>query len=127
MRLLTSRQARELDHISMVDMGILGQSLMGNAGKCISNRARTLISDINNPLILILCGKGNNGGDGFAAASELYHHKYIVHIHSIIREEEIKGDSLQFYNHCKSLKLPMTFGLVVPNICLLYTSDAADE
>ena len=116
MRLLTSRQARELDHISMVDMGILGQSLMGNAGKCISNRARTLISDIKNPLILILCGKGNNGGDGFAAASELYHHKYIVHIHSIIREEEIKGDSLQFYNHCKSLTLPMTFGLVVPNM-----------
>ena len=107
MRLLTSMQARELDHISMVDMGISGQSLMGNAGKCISNRARTLMSDIKNPLILILCGKGNNGGDGFASAYELYHHKYIVHIHSIIREEEIKGDSLQFYNHCKSLALSL--------------------
>ena len=116
MRLLTSRQARELDHISMVDMGISGQSLMGNAGKCISNRARTLMSDIKNPLILILCGKGNNGGDGFAAAYELYHHKYIVHIHSITREDEIKGDSLQFYNHCKSLAIPMTIGLHVPNV-----------
>ena len=81
MRLLTSMQARELDHISMVDMGISGQSLMGNAGKCISSRARKLMSNIKNPLILILCGKGNNGGDGFAAASELYRNKYIVHIH----------------------------------------------
>ena len=116
MRLLTSMQARELDHISMVDMGISGQSLMGNAGKCISNRARTLMSDIKNPLILILCGKGNNGGDGFAAAYELYHHKHIVHIHSITREDEIKGDSLQFYNHCKSLAIPMTIGLHVPNV-----------
>ena len=52
MRLLTSMQARELDHISMVDMGISGQSLMGNAGKCISNRARTLMSDIKNPVVL---------------------------------------------------------------------------
>ena len=96
MRLLTPRQARELDHISMVDMGISGETLMGNAGKCISNRARTLMSDIKNPLILILCGKGNNGGDGFAAAYELYHHKYIVHIHSVIREEEIKAIPFNF-------------------------------
>ncbi|RPH04531.1 MAG: NAD(P)H-hydrate dehydratase [bacterium TMED46] len=116
MRLLTSRQARELDHISMVDMGISGESLMGNAGKCISNRARTLMSDNKNPLILILCGKGNNGGDGFAAATELYHHKYIVHIHSTVGEEEIKGDSLQFYNYCNSLRVPITFGLVIPNM-----------
>ena len=80
MRLLTSRQARELDHISMVDMGISGQSLMGNAGKCISNRARTLMADIKNPLILILCGKGNNGGDGVISHSYLKRYNIVSKI-----------------------------------------------
>ena len=116
MRLLTSRQARELDQLSMVDIGISGQTLMGNAGKCIANRARKLISNIKTPMILILCGKGNNGGDGFAAASELYHHQYFVHIHSIICKEEIKNDSLRFYNDCISLKIPITYGLDVPHM-----------
>ena len=46
MRLLTCNQARELDRISMVEMGITGKTLMGNAGKCISKKAQEVIHDI---------------------------------------------------------------------------------
>ena len=63
MRLLTCNQASELDRISMVEKGIASKILMGNAGKCVSKKAEEIIQDLKDPSILVLCGKGNNGGD----------------------------------------------------------------
>ena len=109
MRLLTCNQARELDRISMVEMGIPGKILMGNAGKCVLNKAEEIIHDLKNPSILVLCGKGNNGGDGFAAASELYHKKYSIQIHSVVDEENIIiGHRLYPENH-KDIKSHFNF------------------
>ena len=83
MRLLTPGQARELDRISMAELDIPGKRLMGNAGRCVAEKALEMTADINEPAILILCGKGNNGGDGFAAAAILNEQNYPIQIHSI--------------------------------------------
>ena len=66
MRLLTREQARELDSLTMDELEISGQILMGNAGKQIASTVKTMVGEIHEPRILIICGKGNNGGDGFA-------------------------------------------------------------
>ena len=116
MRLLTCNQASELDRISMVEKGIASKVLMGNAGKCVSKKAEEIIQDLKDPSILVLCGKGNNGGDGFAAASELYHKKYSIHIHSIVDEENINGDSVYYFQDCVSLGIPITFGMDHSNL-----------
>ena len=108
MRLLTCNQASELDRISMVEKGIASKFLMGNAGKCVSKKAEEIIQDLKDPSILVLCGKGNNGGDGFAAASELYHKKYSLHIHSIVDEKNINDDSPVSYTH---LTLPTIYSV----------------
>ena len=42
---------------------------MKNAGRCVYDVAISLLKKVHNPEILVLCGKGNNGGDGFVAAS----------------------------------------------------------
>ena len=63
MKLLTPGQARELDRVSMGDMGISTEKLMGNAGKKVAEEAMEMVSDIHDSSILILSGKGNNGGD----------------------------------------------------------------
>ena len=89
MRLLTPSQARELDRVSMGKMGIPGETLMANAGICISQQAMEMVANIHDPFILIICGKGNNAGDGFAAASILIEKKYKVRIHTINHINEL--------------------------------------
>ena len=114
MRLLTPVQARELDRISMAELDIPGKRLMGNAGRCVAEKALEMTADINEPAILILCGKGNNGGDGFAAAAILNEQNYPIQIHSIYDKKEIKNDSLYYYLKCEGLGIPVTFGSHIP-------------
>ena len=104
MRLLTPIQAYELEDISMNSMGISGYKLMGNAGRCIADLAMKMISDNNVPLIVIVCGKGNNGGDGFATALELLNYNVQVQIYVTCNRGEIKDDALIFFLECESHK-----------------------
>lgn len=68
-----AREARRLD-LNAADLGVPVERLMGNAGKAV---AREVLRHLGKgaqakPVpALVLCGKGNNGGDGFAAAAEL--------------------------------------------------------
>ena len=66
MKLLTNMQAKMLDRIALKKHNKTGQSLMKNAGRCVSDLAISLLKKVQNPKILIvICGKGNNRGDGF--------------------------------------------------------------
>jgi len=73
MQLLTSEQARELDLIAIDKNKILGTTLMENAGKNIASIVQSELITVHNPNIGIVCGKGNNGGDGLVAARHLIH------------------------------------------------------
>ena len=55
---------------------------------------------------MIVCGKGNNGGDGYAAASILHNDGLSVMIHSITTEKDITNESLAFITECISLGIP---------------------
>ena len=116
MRLFTREQAQALDQISMNEMGIQGVTLMGNAGQQVAKKAMALLTEAHDPSILIICGQGNNGGDGFAAGVELYKDNYNVRLHSIPDPETIGEDSGHFFNKCESLEIPITFGIEVPDI-----------
>ena len=114
MILLTNDQAKQLDEIAINKYKISSSVLMENAGHYIAIEAISLLKNITDPTIFIICGKGNNGGDGFVAASILYDKGYRVNLHSITKGINIKGDSLQYYNKCKTHNIPMTFGLKFP-------------
>ena len=105
MKLLTPGQARELDRVSMIEMGGPIEKLMGNAGKKVAEEAMEMVSDIHDSSILILSGKGNNGGDGFAAATVLFENNYNVIIHSLCNNNELKDDSLNYYLKSESSEL----------------------
>ena len=68
---LTKEQAYKLDK-DTIESGYLSQAeLMDNAGKAV---AQFFCEQIDNPFnqkVLVLCGKGNNGGDGVIAHSYL--------------------------------------------------------
>ena len=110
MRLLTSEQAHFLDRVTIDEFKIQTSVLMKNAGQVIADQAKVMIAEFSNPKILIFCGKGNNGGDGYAAASILHHEGCSVNIHSIREENDIKDDSLPFYMDCMSLGIQNSFG-----------------
>ena len=71
MKLLTKEQAQELDNIAINRMGIPSIDLMGNAGLAVSEYAQNMVVKIHEPKIAIICGKGNNAGDGYKAALDL--------------------------------------------------------
>ena len=101
MKLLTNAQSKRLDKIALKNYSIAGKSLMKNAGRCVSNLAISELKKVINPKILIICGKGNNGGDGFAAASILKDKNYSINIHTLAPKEEIKGEGLKYFYECK--------------------------
>ena len=117
MRLLTSDQARFLDHVSMEQFGISSIDLMKNAGKRIASKAKEMLNEYANPTILIVCGKGNNGGDGYAAASILHNDSLSVMIHSMATEKDITNESLVFFRECISIGIPNSFGTDL-KVCL---------
>ena len=62
---------RAIDRWAIDEMGIPGIVLMENAGATIVRRLAEIIPDLSSKKIIIFCGKGNNGGDGFVMARHL--------------------------------------------------------
>ena len=98
MQLLSSRQSRELDKIAASKFKIPGKTLMGNAGNQIAKTVLKYYSDAEKYRILIICGKGNNGGDGFAAALSLKEFNPQVFI--IYPQDTLAVDSNHYYQEC---------------------------
>jgi len=67
-----SRDAiRQFDRHAIEDLGIPGVVLMENAGRQIAAAARDMIQGAADPKVVILAGRGNNGGDGFVVGRHL--------------------------------------------------------
>ena len=93
MRLLTKEQANRLDKVAIDDYGILGVTLMKNAGQGLANFVQSKLIKKDNAKIGVICGKGNNGGDGFAAASFLKDMDFNISIYSIAPIKEISRET----------------------------------
>ncbi len=67
MKVFTAQQMREADRITIA-RGTPGEVLMENAGRCVAEAIERRFSPLHAQRILVVCGKGNNGGDGRVAA-----------------------------------------------------------
>ncbi len=80
MRPLTRQQIREVDRRAIEEFGIASLVLMENAGR---NAAQLIIEHLQHPgrpRVCILCGSGNNGGDGFVIARHLFNARFAVDV-----------------------------------------------
>ena len=68
MKVLTAAQMREADRLTTDRYGIASLQLMENAGAAVADFLREKFSGLARRKIVVLCGKGNNGGDGLAVA-----------------------------------------------------------
>lgn len=67
---LTNAQVREADRAA-IEFGVPAEVLMRRAGRAIADEAQAAASSLGAGQILVVCGTGNNGGDGYVAACEL--------------------------------------------------------
>ena len=88
--LLTREQARDLDRRAIDEFGVPGIVLMENAGRGMAELLLPL--GIHGPVV-ILCGKGNNGGDGFVIARHLDNAGVRVRVLLFADPAELRGDA----------------------------------
>lgn len=75
--LVTGSQMRAIDQDTIQNIGIPSLVLMERAAECVARKAEQLC-DQKTLQILAICGVGNNGADGVAAARMLYLHGFDV-------------------------------------------------
>jgi len=73
MKLVTAEQMRRIDRETIDGRGIPGDQLMENAGRGIAQGIASVVSDVRvGDSFVVICGKGNNGGDGFVVGRYLH-------------------------------------------------------
>src|SRR6185369_7322986 len=89
---LTRAQVREVDRRAIEEYGISGIVLMENAGR----NAAALIAEWSKPgdRIVIACGPGNNGGDGYVIARHLSNAGFAVACLFVCEPGKLRGDAL---------------------------------
>ncbi len=93
MEIVTAEQMRQIDRRAIDDYGVSGLQLMESAGRGV---AEALVHDYGDDLhrgVTVLCGKGNNGGDGFVAARYLWQRGIPVVLLFLGARGSIAGDA----------------------------------
>lgn len=105
-RYLTRQQVREVDRRAIEEYGIPGIVLMENAARGVVAVAEEMLQGRAGQRILILCGGGNNGGDGLAAARHLHNHGHHPLIGLCTEPARYRGDALINWRIVRSMGLP---------------------
>lgn len=87
--ILTSEQMQKADQLT-IEAGTAGFKLMERAGAGVSALVK---SKYKGRKILVLCGPGNNGGDGFVVASLLKKEGFAVRVACLVKASTLKGDA----------------------------------
>src|SRR5438874_2615668 len=102
---LTRAQVREIDRLASERYLIPGIVLMENAARSATDAACDMLDGECLGPVLILCGGGNNGGDGLAVARHLHNRGADVSIALTTRPEDYKGDALINFNIAREMQL----------------------
>ncbi len=97
-QLLTGDEMKACDREAVESGKVTSESLMDKAGLGVSKVAVKLLGDPQRKKVIVLCGKGNNGGDGIAASYYLAQKGAEVKVCLIGTVDEISGDSKTFLN-----------------------------
>lgn len=92
MKLLTAVEMRHLDQQAIQEVGIPSIVLMENAGRTTYQILRQEFSDLTG-LVVVVAGRGNNGGDGFVIARYLAHAGLPVRVILLTEKARVSGDA----------------------------------
>jgi NAD(P)H-hydrate epimerase len=92
-RVVTRAEMRVLDRRAIEEAGVPAAALMENAGRAVADEAARMAAG---GLVVLVCGKGSNGGDGFVAARHLDNRGVPVRVVAI-EPARLEGDALANY------------------------------
>jgi hydroxyethylthiazole kinase-like uncharacterized protein yjeF len=104
MKISSIRQMREMDRLAVSEYGIPEELLMENAGLAVITAMQREF-DLQHKKILIVCGVGNNGGDGFVVARQFHSRQCHVQIVILTDPGKYKGAAKLNYDMIRKLKL----------------------
>jgi len=102
---LTRAQVREIDRRAIEEFKIPGVVLMENAARAVADVACEMLEDQCVGRVLILCGGGNNGGDGLAVARHLHNRGADVTIGLTVDPASYKGEARANWDIVQAMKL----------------------
>ncbi len=106
---VTAEEMRQLDKKTIEAYGIPGIVLMERAGETVARwileKASEMAWDV--PTVLVACGKGNNGGDGFVIARHLFEAGCEVEVVLFGKKADVKGDALTNLTIAEHLDIPI--------------------
>src|SRR5262249_52561899 len=93
MRILNAEQMREADRFTIEDIGIPSLVLMENAGRQVVAALEAAYESQLNGRVAVLCGRGNNGGDGFVVARTLLQRGIDASVFVVGSVTDVRGDA----------------------------------
>jgi NAD(P)H-hydrate epimerase len=115
MRALSVAQVREADRRCIDELGIPGAVLMDNAGEAVFRELRP-------GAVGVVCGKGNNGGDGFVIARRALAEGRPASVVLLAELDEVHGDAALFMNAYRRLGGEMVIARNAPALAAAYAS-----
>ena len=93
MRIMNAAQMREADRCTIEDLGVPSIVLMENAGRQVVSAIEARFDSLLDMRVAVLCGRGNNGGDGFVVARVLHLRGIDVQVFVVGSVADIRGDA----------------------------------
>jgi len=90
---MTRDEVRAFDSFAINKLGVPGVVLMENAGRSCAELIKEKLAGTSQPKVCILCGTGNNGGDGYVIARHLLNSGFKVTVVICGDRGKIKGDA----------------------------------
>ena len=95
MKALTAAEMREVDRLTTERYGIPSLQLMENAGAQFFEFLRSSYGEATASHATVLCGKGNNGGDGFVVARLLQEKGLNSSVYLFAEQTAVRGDAAE--------------------------------
>ncbi len=95
MKVTTAAEMREIDRVTTEKFDVPSMTLMDNAGSAV---AQFILENYGGAdRVAVVCGKGNNGGDGFVVAHRLHRAGRVVEVLLLASPGELRGDALTMF------------------------------
>lgn len=104
---VTVRQIQKLDKLAIEKYGVPSLVLMENAGRQVALEVLKSLKRVKNPRVCIICGSGNNAGDGFVIARHLINAGIKTSVFLVGKSSQLKNDAAVNYRILEKIRHPI--------------------